>query len=174
MESQKLYNYLVIFANAATVAGLLLVAIELNQNTQQLSLELEWQTSQKMFENNRDFAGDRAASIYAKAVKDPEQLTFEEFMVAGAVFLNLMNVWEDKYFLYSAGLADREEWQQYIDEDIGITLGNRFGLAFWRATKGFYEQEMVVYVDSKISALSSGDTLRWYEDTMSALTTLED
>ena len=68
MKTKQLNRWLSLVANLAILVGLVLVAIELNQNTRQLSLELGWQINQKMFENNRDLLGDNPARIYAKSV----------------------------------------------------------------------------------------------------------
>ncbi len=63
MKTEQLNHRLSLVANLGILVGLAFVAIELNQNTRQLSLELEWQINQKMFENNRDLLGDNPTPI---------------------------------------------------------------------------------------------------------------
>ena len=77
--SDRVNSWLSLIASVGILAGLILVAIELNQNTDQLRLQLTFQANQKIFENNRDLLGDNPTPAYAKAITDPENLTYEEF-----------------------------------------------------------------------------------------------
>ena len=142
-----------------------MVAYELRQNTQQLKVQLEWQVNQKIFENNRDFLGDALPSIIAKSVLDPESLEFDEFYVVSSYLLNLLNVWEDKYFMYKEGLIGQTDWQKPIDEEIGFTLGNRYAQAFWHTVKGIFEPELAEYIDARLPDVSENQTYRWWLDT---------
>ena len=157
-------------ANIAVLLGLILVAYELRQNTQQLKVQLEWQGSQKIFENNRDMLGDSLPSIFAKSVTDPENLEFDEFLVASSFILNWLNIWEDKYFMYQEGLISQSDWQRPIDEEIGITLGNRFAQAFWYTSKEMFEPELADYIDARLPDLSENRTHKWWLDTKRILT----
>ena len=56
--SDRVNSWLSLIASVGILAGLVLVAIELNQNTDQLRLQLVFQTTQKLFDNNRDLLGD--------------------------------------------------------------------------------------------------------------------
>ena len=152
-------------ANVAVLLGLILVAYELRQNTQQLKVQLEWQVNQKIFENNRDLLGDSLPSIFSKSVTDPEDLEFDEFFVASSFVLNLLNVWEDKYFMYKEGLISQPEWQRPIDEEISFTLGNEFAQAFWHSSKGMFEPELAEYIDSQLPDVSRNQTYQWWLDT---------
>lgn len=156
-------------ANVAVLLGLVLVAYELRQNTQQLKVQLEWQVNQKIFENNRDLLGDSLPSVLAKSVTDPDNLDFEEFFVASSYILNLLNVWEDKYFMYKEGLIDQSDWQRPVDEEIGFTLGNAYAQAFWHSVKGVFEPELADYIDSRLPEVGENQTYQWWLDMKSTL-----
>jgi hypothetical protein len=47
--------------------------------------------------------------VKSKSITNPEELTYIEFHVASAYLLNLLNVWEDNYFMYEEGLSDKSE-----------------------------------------------------------------
>ena len=171
MKMEQVNNRLSLVANLGILVGLAFVAIELNQNTRQLSLELEWQINQKMFENNRDLLGDNPAPIYAKSVLSPEELTFEEFQVASAFVFNFLGVAEDRFFLYQQGLLTDQAWKDYVDDDIDLTLGYRFAQAFWRTSKSIFEPEFVQYVDTKLREVDANANYQWYLDTLKGLST---
>ena len=165
-NSERINSWVSLLANIGILLGLVLVAVELNQNTKQLALELEWQVNQKMFENNRDLMGDNPTPIYAKSVLRPQDLTYEEFQVAVALIINFLNVWEDRYYLYEKGLSSDQDWKDYVDSDIGFTLGNQFAQQVWRTSKSMFEPELVEYVDEKLSSVDTKASYQWYLDTL--------
>ena len=171
MKTKQWNHWLTLAANLGILVGLVLIAIELNQNTKQLSLELEWQINQKMFENNRDLLGDNPTPIFAKSVLSPEELTFEEFQVASAFVLNFLGVAEDRFFLYKRGLLSDQEWKSYIDDDIELTLGYRFAQEYWKRSKSIFEPEFVEYVDEQLRDVDAGANYQWYLDTLEGLST---
>ena len=165
-KSERINAGITVLANISILIGLVLVAVELNQNTTQLALELEWQVNQKMFENNRDLMGENPAPIYAKSVLRPQELTYEEFQVATAIVLNFLNIWEDRYYLYEQGLSSDQAWQDYINSDIALTLGSQFAQQVWKTTKGSFEPEFVQYVDEKLPSVGTDSSYQWYLDTL--------
>ncbi len=168
-NSDRANSWIAILANVGILAGLILVAIELNQNTKQLSLELVWQVNERMIENNRALLGDNPTPIYVKSIMNPEELTFEEFQVASAFVLNFLAVWEDRHYLYQAGLLGDEEWKRFIDDDISMTLGNRFAQELWRTSKHIFEPELVHYVDELLPDVDTGASYQWWLDTRKGL-----
>ncbi len=124
--SDRVNSWLSLISSVAILAGLVLVAIELNQNTDQLRLQLVFQTTQKLFENNRDLLGDNPTPTIAKSITNPEDLTYVEFLLASSFVLNGLNEWEDRFFIHEKGLIPDRDWKRHIDQNIGWTLGNRF------------------------------------------------
>ena len=124
--SDRVNSWLSLIASVGILAGLVLVAMELNQNTDQLRLQLVFQTTQKLFDNNRDLLGDNPAPTISKSITNPEDLTYEEFLIANVFVLNGLNEWEDRFLIYEEGLISDRDWKRHIDENIGWTLGNRF------------------------------------------------
>jgi hypothetical protein len=174
MDREKFAKIVAAIANIAVLFGLALVAYELRQNTLQLKVQLEWQVNQKIFENNQDLLGEDPTPIFAKSITNPEELTYIEFHVASAYLLNLLNVWEDMYFMYEEGLIDKSEWQRPIDEEIRITLGNRFAQAFWKSTRNIYEPELAEYIDERLPEVDQNQSYQWYLDTMDELSKTSD
>jgi hypothetical protein len=160
--SDRVNSWLSLIASVGILAGLVLVAIELNQNTDQLRLQLVFQTTQKIFENNRDLLGDNPTPTIAKSHTNPEDLTYEEFLIAGSHVLNLLNEWEDRFFVHEAGLISDQEWKRHIDENIDWTLGNRFAQGFWQASKSAFEPEFARYVDQALRGVNENATQSWW------------
>jgi hypothetical protein len=162
--SDRVNSWLSLIASVGILAGLVLVAIELNQNTDQLRLQLVVQTTQKLFENNRDLLGDNPAPTIAKSITNPEDLTYEEFLIASSFVLNGLNEWEDRFFIHEKGLISDRDWKRHIDQNIGWTLGNRFAQQYWQIAKSVFEQELVQYIDQALTNIDENSTYReWLE-----------
>ena len=162
--SDRVNSWLSLIASVGILAGLILVAIELNQNSDQLRLQLTFQANQKIFENNRDLLGDNPTPAYAKAITDPENLTYEEFLIADSYVLNLLNEWEERFLIYEAGLITDRDWKRHIDEDIYWALGNRFAQTRWQTYKSSFESEFAQYVDQALINTDENSTYRdWLE-----------
>ncbi len=163
MKTDQVNRWLVVGANVGVLLGLIFVAVELNQNSEQLRLQLIFETTQKIFENNQDLLGDNPAPTISKSITNPEALTFEEYLVASSYVLNLMNEMEDRYFVYhQAGLISDEDWKRHIDENISWCLGNRFAQEVWRTTKSAFESELANYVDQALTNVSETDTYNYW------------
>ena len=63
MKKLDLGSLLGVLANIGVLVGVLLLVLELSQNTQQLRLQLEFDAHQNIFENNRDLIGPDPTSI---------------------------------------------------------------------------------------------------------------
>jgi hypothetical protein len=162
--SDRVNSWLSLIANIGILAGLVLVAIELNQSTDQLRLELVFQTTQKLFEINQDLLGDNPNPAIAKSITDPENLTYEEFMTADSFLLNLLNEWEDRFFIHEAGLISDRDWKRHIDENASWTLGYRFAQTRWQSLKSVYEPEFARYVDQALVDIDENFTYKmWLE-----------
>jgi len=169
MKKIDLGQAISVIANAGVIAGIVALVIELNQNTQQLALELRWQVNQRMNDNNRDLMGPSPLQTYVKSVTSPEDLAFDEFQAASAFVFNFLNVWEDQYFLYQAGLISDAEWKEYIDDDIGYTLGYEFAQALWMDAKENYEPGLVAYVDELLPDVPTDANYRLWQTTITRI-----
>ena len=138
---------------SAVVLSVLFLAYEIRQNSEQQELDLIFQVTQKLVENNRDMLNDDLSLVYAKAITAPEELSFDEYLKAGSFVLNLLNEWEDRFFIHEAGLISDRQWKRHIEETAPWTLGNKFAREYWDLNKYTYEEEFVQFVDSLLPTI---------------------
>ena len=162
--SDRVNSWLSLVANIGILAGLVLVAIELNQNTDQLKLQLVFQTTQKLFDNNRDLLGDNPTPAITKSITNPDDLTYEEFLIASSFVLNQLNEWEDRFLIYQAGLISDRDWKRHIDENVGWTLGNKFAQRYWKVSSSVFEPEFTEYVDNAVVTIDEQSTYKEWLD----------
>lgn len=145
------------------LVGIVFLALEIRQNSDHLALQLEFAVpTQKIFEINRDLMNPSVAKILAKAIETPDQLTFDEGLVASSFFLNALNEWEDRFLLHKAGLDGVVDWKRHIQENIDWTLGNRFALGVYNSNRDAFEAEFVDYVDTLLAEVSEESTYLWW------------
>ncbi len=71
--------WLSLVANLAILVGLILVVLELNQNTEHTRLLLMDQITARMKENNRALLGENPTAAIEKSIREPENMNFESF-----------------------------------------------------------------------------------------------
>jgi len=168
VNGDRLNRWLTLAANVGVLVGIVFLALEIRQNSDHLALQLEFdQPTQKIFEINRDLMDSGVASVLAKAIETPEELTFEEGLVAASFVMNNLNEWEDRYLIHKAGLAGVVDWQRHIRENIHWTLGNRFAMEIYTSNRSAFEAEFVEYVDSLVGEVSNKATYLWWTDMQS-------
>lgn len=164
MKSDTLNRWISLGANLGVLIGIIFLALEIRQNSNHLALQLEFEATQKIFENNRDLQEPTKAQIFTKAITDPESLTFDEGIVAASLFLNLLNEWEDRYFIYKAGLTGEIDWRRHIQENVQWTLGSTFAQEVYKSNRGAFEVEFVDYVDSLLDEIAIDATYSWWTE----------
>ena len=173
MGSDRLNKWLTFGANIAVLVGIVFLAIEIRQNSEHLALQLEFQAAQKIFENNRDLQDPDKALIYSKALTRPSELTLDEGLVASSIVLNLMNEFEDRFFIYESGLIPDSEWKRHIRENIDWTLGSQFARKVWQLNRSAYEPKFAEYVDSLLANADDEGTISWWAEMQSGFQSAE-
>jgi hypothetical protein len=159
MKDDRLNRWLSLAANVGVLVGIVFLALEINQNSDHLALQLEFsQPTQKIFDNNRTLMNPAVAAAFAKAVRTPSDLTFEEGLIAGSLIMNFLNEWEDRYLLDRAELVGEVDWRRHIRENIDWTLGSRFAKEQYRSSRGAFETEFAEYVDGLLDDVSDEGT----------------
>ena len=81
MDSSKLNNYLQILANFGIVAGLILVGVQINQNTRIAAADMTNRAYEVAAQYHLTMMGENPMKAVAKAATKPEELTDEELLV---------------------------------------------------------------------------------------------
>ena len=164
MNWDQTYGSLSLVANLAILLGIILVGIELKQNTEHLKLQLIDQTITRMTDDNRVLMGENPVIAIEKSVLEPENMTFADFKIVDAYLINGVNAWEDRFFLYQAELLEAKDPQRKVDEEVDWYFGNRFAKQWWRTSgASIVEEEFRQYVDKAIAGAEIGKTIEFWE-----------
>ncbi len=161
---ERVERWIKLSANLAVLAGIVLILMQLTQNTEHLRLQLVDQINSRLYENNRALLGEDPVEAIEKSVLEPESMTFSDFLIVDVYLFNALNGWEDLYRLYQADLVEADAWQSRVDGDVVWYFGNRFAKNWWIATgSSFFEGEFAEYVDGAIRSVSENETLQFFE-----------
>ena len=146
MKLDRFGGWLALAANLGVVAGLILLALELRQNTQVVKAQSVTNLFMGMAAGETAFMGEDTAAAYVKALDSPETLTDEEISIVWA-YLNV-RMWsvQQAYSMHTLGLASDETWQTAKSWAF-VSINFPFGQVWWDEVKFIYPSDMVEEID---------------------------
>ena len=125
MNSDRLNRWVTLGANLGVVAGIVLVLIELNQNTE--SAELQAAQSYLALSNELDFRIVDDPSLIALFLTPEEERTPDDIRRMDRWYFGSLRTWENGYYLYKKGVLDEDLWsgqeafmRDLLQEDAGL------------------------------------------------------
>ena len=130
MNSEKLNRWLALLANIGVIAGIVFLAVEIQQNTNMTRAQtrdamtgklMNWYTSI----NSSEFT----ASTFAKGSSDPNNLdrTSGELIAFNLMIHSNLHMWENELYQYQMGLFDEDEfatrllmWKHLLKTNFGV------------------------------------------------------
>lgn len=132
MDFSRLNSWLQVSANIGIVLGLVLVGVQLKQNTDLTKIQMLYEESRRAVDLELQVVGERGAEVWAKSIEDPENLTLEEVRIMEALLWSFIEVQRGTYRLAQMGLIDDGDWQQRIEAEVAFWFGDRYGAAWWQ------------------------------------------
>lgn len=134
MNSEKMGNWLQILGNFGLIAGLVLVAVQIQQNTTATEAQMISEAIAARNEFQLAIVGEDAAEALAKAIDDPANLTTKELIV-------LKNLQMANYIhrvrnerIIELGYSTLRGPSDLSNATVYEYLGNSFGMAWWQET----------------------------------------
>ena len=151
MNLPKPASWASILANLGLLAGMVLVAYEINQNSQLARMAL---VNEGIVASNEFWAnlmGEKPARVVAMAVECPESMSYSDYFEMDAYLFTGMNFLYRNYQLAQEGIFTEEDWQAEVAGYTGWYLGNPFGRAWWdEEGREFFPAEFANYVDLQL------------------------
>ncbi len=85
MDASKLGNWLQVSANIGIVLGLVMVGVQLKQNSDLTRIQLLYEESRRTVDLESTIVGERGAEVWAKSIEDPENLTLADVRIMEAL-----------------------------------------------------------------------------------------
>ena len=173
MDSENMSKWLTLGANIGILIGLVLVVIQIRQNSDLLRLQFINDEYLAESSSERLLIGENPADAIMKAMYSPEDMTYADFRVNDAYLISKIDMMYRRYQLGQEGIFDEDDWRE---SNIGFTFewlfGNRFNRLWWEhAGRGSYSDvpELVEYVDSTIKDVNENRSTQSWETIRSEL-----
>ena len=123
MNADKINKWLALIANVAVVAGIVFLALELNQNSRMMKTQTRNAVTESIlnFQFNAQTSGLR--DVEEKANSDLSSLTAEEARKLFQLYVSNLRLWENIHYQYRNGVFDEDEFA--AERNTWRTLGER-------------------------------------------------
>ena len=155
VKTDLLNQWLSIVTNFGVIAGFVLVALQLQQNTEALRIQASAITASAAISAESAFMGDTVAEAYAIALRAPEDLTDAQILQASGYLSTYIVGPMAAYKQYSTGITTQNEWNR-TRQSTAMSLNGRFAQAWWSATKPFFSPGFATEIDNELAQLPLG------------------
>lgn len=165
VNSDRLNRWLSLAANLGLLTGLILVAVQIDQNSQIARLQLINEGNIARNETWANVLGEDPAVAIARSIENPAEMDFADYIVVDSYLFTTMNLFYRNYELANEGFFLESDWQQMIDDYVPWFLGSAFGRAWWYGSgRSFFAPEFALYVDQLVEgAVGSDSVAHWRE-----------
>ena len=145
MNSDKINRWLTLTANIGVIAGLVLVAVQINQNTQITKAQIANDYYLADMDLELAMMGDDPAISWTKAVYTPNEMNTKDAAILDRYFNYGLVQIQRLQEMDELGLA-HEDWQDRVNY-LSWHLGNEVGRRRWAQVKDSYPEEFTQRVD---------------------------
>jgi hypothetical protein len=157
VKSNKLENWIQLSSTGAVLVGVLLVVIQLRQNSELIELQILKDDANSYIENEINLLPDNIYEIRQKSLDKPDEITLYEYQILdGLYWATGVSRWRSLYDLAERGLVDQSAWKNLIQEDVDWYFANSFGRAWWERVstrESTIPTELVEYVNALLADL---------------------
>lgn len=154
MNLQRLNDWLQVVGVFAVLAGLVLVAYEVRQNSKLVGSELRAVYLTNWMEADRMRTDSEFAATWAKALESPSELTTAELVQLDGYMWGAVALLQLDQELFDVGLFDQRP-QQVADSFAAFFLGSQYAQVWWENNKHREFQERVDRVDRALQEISA-------------------
>ena len=163
MKLERINAWLQVGASLGLIAGLLLLAVEIQQTRDLTRLQMRLERDDALQQIELAMLGEEPAVAWAKSIRDPSSLSDAEAKAVDSYLVNLMFLYTRFARMEEAGLTDVAELERTIRSSAWLYFGNPFAKRWWRNDRemGGWNPEIVRILDEEIARLDSGSSEQW-------------
>jgi hypothetical protein len=157
MNLDQVNKWLVLFLNLAVVAGILLVAVQIHENTVATRLQTASAFKAQLASGELACMGDTFADAFATAALRPSELTQAQVMQIWCYISNQLDATAAVWVAYREGRVSPDEWNAY-KADCVVYLGYGVDRIIWDQAKATVDPLMAKEIDDALP-LANGSGL---------------
>jgi hypothetical protein len=151
MNSNRITTWLQIAANLGIVVGLVLVAVQIRQTSDQIRLQMIQDQAYKQVDGELALMGETTISAYARALTTPQALTEAEAMQLWSYLAATMVPAYVTWNSYRAGVVPADDWAASLD-GYAFALDSPANRVLWKQMRGQYPEAFADEVDAVLAA----------------------
>ena len=153
MNLERSSGWLALVANLGVVGGLILLALELRQNTQVVRAQASVSLATGQTSAEVAFMGEDTAAAFVKAINSPGAITDREIVQLWAYLNAAVLSVQQTHAMVELGLAAEED-QKAAARTAAHWLGWNFGRVWWAEIKTNFPGDLVAEIDAAIADVS--------------------
>ncbi len=159
---ERINQWLLLVSHAAIVGGLVLVAVQINQEMNVAEIQMFNEATSSRIARQMTMMGENPASIVAKSLTDPDSLTLTELRVMDAYFIAGVNEIRRTEVLEREGL---DVGSASFENLLTFLFGNEFGKNWWAQfiSEGEEMNEVYSEMDALIRELEPTWTMHFFD-----------
>ncbi len=162
MKASKISEWLQVIGSFGLLAGLILVALQIQQNTVLVRAELVSNASDAWINIDASKQSESFASVLAKSIVNPQELTTAEILeLDGYLFTYIDQLVRDRD-LYDLGVFDTPP-ESLVQGSLNDYFGNQFARAWWAETKWKFALDIVEVIDKEMQSISVSQDIDYIE-----------
>ena len=164
MDANKVNKWLSLGANLGVLAGIILLAFEINQATLTTRAEMISSHNDRWVTIDLSWQDPEFAVAWAKAIEDPEELTVTEMIQLNGFMWSYFDHIDTISELYDLGIFDDsvDPVEQIISINAYIFFGNRYSQAWLEENRENIGPRTMEIVDQVLIEVSAEETLDSY------------
>jgi hypothetical protein len=165
MNTDRLNSWLSLGANLGVLAGIILVAYEINQANLTTRAEMISNHQDRWVTIDLSWQEGEIADAWAKAMENPGELTVAEMVRLNGLMWSYIDHIGTNRMLWELGIFDETipTSEAIISANAYIFFGNEFSRAWLEENRKNLNSETMVIVDKVLAELSANETLESYQ-----------
>jgi len=153
MDADSVNKWLTLSANFGVVIGLILLIVEIGQNTEMMRAQInQSRTDTALAEQHATYNSDHMPAILAKVVRG-EKLSGEEEIRYETYFRAFNRNQDNNLWQYSQGYLGENIPRSIKSAVRAVVGGHTLGIETWDRQKHSYTDEYIAFVDATIADL---------------------
>jgi len=173
MSYGKLTDWLQISANIGIVVGLVLVGVQLQQNSDLLKTQLMYEESYRATELETKVIGENGAVVWSKSITDAKSMNLAEQRIMEAILWSYVEQLRGTHLLSELGLLEEADWRTRVDSDAAFYLANEYGMAWWANFSNddtSLPDDLIAAINARLAVTDNEFTLNYTKSIMELLT----
>ncbi len=166
MKSERLNSWLQIATNFGLIAGLVLVAVQIQQTRDLTRLQMRLDLLAASQQMEQGLLGEEPGIAWAKSIRDPTSLSDAEVKSIDSYLINQLNHWDWLVSMENAGLEELGALERSIRANSWFFFGNPFAKRWWVSMRdpGGWNPDIVRLLDAQIALLGDDINARWLDE----------